>query len=79
LNHWLFSGSRVGINPDAVEGRSIGDLLRTLSGTLTGVFGVIVGIAFVLGGLEEARTLSNRLTTTLTIIVSGIYQRNHSH
>jgi hypothetical protein len=53
--------------------------LRTLSGTLTGVFGVIVGVAFVLGGLEEARTLSNRLTTTLTIIVSGIYQRNHSH
>lgn len=75
----FFSGSRVGINPDAVEGRSIGDLLRTLSGTLTGVFGVIVGVAFVLGGLEEARTLSSRLTTSLTIIVSGMYQRNHSH
>jgi len=87
----FFSGSRVGINPDAVEGRSIGDLLRTLSGTFTGVFGVIVGVAFVLGGLEEARTLSSRLTTSLTIIVLGllgpgwfshqlrIYQRNHSH
>ena len=87
----FFSGSRVGINPDAVEGRSIGDLLRTLSGTFTGVFGVLVGIAFVLGGLEEARTLSSRLTASLTIIVLGLlgpgwishqlrmYQRNHSH
>lgn len=87
----FFSGSRVGINPDAVEGRSIGELLRTLSGTFTGVFGVLVGIAFVLGGLEEARTLSSRLTASLTIIVLGllgpgwishqfrIYQRNHSH
>ena len=85
----FFSGSRVGINPDAVEGRSIGDLLRTLSGTFTGVFGVLVGIAFVLGGLEEARTLSSRLTASLTIIVLGLlgpgwishqlrmYQRNH--
>ena len=87
----FFSGSRVGINPDAVEGRSIGDLLRTLSGTFTGVFGVLVGIAFVLGGLEEARTLSSRLTASLTIIVLGLlgpgwishqlrmHQRNHSH
>ena len=87
----FFSGSRVGINPDAVEGRSIGDLLRTLSATFTGVFGVLVGIAFVLGGLEEARTLSSRLTASLTIIVLGLlgpgwishqlrmYQRNHSH
>ena len=52
---------------------------------------VLVGIAFVLGGLEEARTLSSRLTASLTIIVLGllgpgwishqlrIYQRNHSH
>lgn len=86
----FFSGSRIGINPDAVEGRSIGDLLRTLSGTFTGVFGVLVAIAFVLGGLEEARTLSSRLTTSLTIIVLGLLgpawishqlrmiQRNHS-
>jgi hypothetical protein len=54
------------------------------------VFGVLVAIAFVLGGLEEARTLSSRLTTSLTIIVLGLLgpawishqlrmiQRNHS-
>ena len=74
-----------------ITGRSIGDLLRMLSGTFTGVFGVLVGIAFVLGGLEEARTLSSRLTASLTIIVLGLlvpgwishqlrmYQYNHSH
>ena len=86
----FFSGTRVGINPDAVEGRSVGDLLRSLSGTFTGVFGVLVAITFVMGGLEEARTLSSRLTTSLTIIILGLlgpawishqlrkYQRTHS-
>ena len=68
----VLAGSRVGIDPDAVEGRSIGDLLRSLSGTFTGVFGVLVAIAFVFNGLEEARALSSRLTTTLTIIILGL-------
>ena len=87
----VLAGSRVGIDPDAVEGRSIGDLLRSLSGTFTGVFGVLVAIAFVFNGLEEARALSSRLTTTLTIIILGLvgpgwishrlktYQRNQQH
>ena len=87
----VLAGSRVGIDPDAVEGRSIGDLLRSLSGTFTGVFGVLVAIAFVFNGLEEARALSSRLTTTLTIIILGLvgpgwishrlktYQRNQPH
>lgn len=68
----FFSGSRIGINPDAVEGRTIGDMLRALSGTFTGVFGVLVAIGFVFGGLDEARMLSSRLTTSLTIIVLGL-------
>ena len=87
----VLAGGRVGIDPDAVEGRSIGDLLRSLSGTFTGVFGVLVAIAFVFNGLEEARALSSRLTTTLTIIILGLvgpgwishrlktYQRNQPH
>ena len=87
----VLAGRHVGIDPDAVEGRSISDLIRSLSGTFTGVFGVLVAIAFVFNGLEEARTLSSRLTTTLTIIILGlvgpgwishrlkIYQRNHPH
>ena len=87
----VLAGRHVGIDPDAVEGRSIGDLLRSLSGTFTGVFGVLVAIAFVFNGLEEARTLSSRLTTTLTIIILGLvgpgwishrlktYQRNQPH
>ena len=87
----VLAGRHVGIDPDAVEGRSIGDLLRSLSGTFTGVFGVLVAIAFVFNGLEEARALSSRLTTTLTIIILGLvgpgwishrlktYQRNQPH
>ena len=87
----VLAGRHVGIDPDAVEGRSIGDLIRSLSGTFTGVFGVLVAIAFVFNGLEEARTLSSRLTTTLTIIILGLvgpgwishrlktYQRNQPH
>ena len=68
----VLAGRHVGIDPDAVEGRSIGDLIKSLSGTFTGVFGVLVAIAFVFNGLEEARTLSSRLTTTLTIIILGL-------
>ena len=87
----VLAGRHIGIDPDAVEGRSIGDLLKSLSGTFTGVFGVLVAIAFVFNGLEEARTLSSRLTTTLTIIILGLvgpgwishrlktYQRNQPH
>ena len=87
----VLSGRHIGIDPDAVEGRSIGDLLKSLSGTFTGVFGVLVAIAFVFNGLEEARALSSRLTTTLTIIILGLvgpgwishrlktYQHNQPH
>ena len=55
----VLAGRRVGIDPNTVRGRSIGDLLKSLSGTFTGLFGVLVAIAFVLNGLEEARTLSS--------------------
>ena len=87
----VLAGRRVGIDPNAVRGRSIGDLLKSLSGTFTGLFGVLVSIAFVLNGLEEARTLSSRLTTSLTIMIRAligpgwirrmlvVYQRNHRH
>ena len=99
--HWLlivvlgitgvFAGRRVGIEPDAVQGRSVGDLLRTLSGTFSGLFGFLVSIAFVFNRLEDARTHSSRLTTSLTIIILAlvgpgwishcfvVYRRNHPH
>ena len=80
--HWLlivvlgitgvFAGRRVGIELDAVEGRSVGDLLRTLSGTFSGLFGFLVSIAFVFNRLEDARTHSSRLTTSLTIIILAL-------
>ena len=87
----VLAGRHIGIDPHAVEGRSISDLLKSLSGTFTGVFGVLVSIAFVFNGLEEARALSSRLTTSLTIIILGLvgpgwislrlktYQRNQPH
>lgn len=68
----FFSGDRVDIDPHAVEGRSIGDMLRSLSGTVTGVFGILVAITFVLSGLDKARTLSSRLSTSLTLIALGL-------
>ena len=99
--HWLlivvlgitgvFAGRRVGIELDAVEGRSVGDLLRTLSGTFSGLFGFLVSIAFVFNRLEDARTHSSRLTTSLTIIILAlvgpgwishwfvVYRLNHPH
>ena len=87
----VLAGRRVGIDPNTVRGRSIGDLLKSLSGTFTGLFGVLVAIAFVLNGLEEARTLSSRLATSLTVMILAligpgwishmliVYQRNHRH
>ena len=85
----VFAGRRVGIEPDAVEGRSVGDLPRTLSGTFSGLFGFLVSIAFVFNGLEDAR--SSRLTTSFTITILAlvgpggishwfvVYRRNHPH
>ena len=99
--HWLlivvlgitgvFAGRRVGIEPDAVQGRSVGDLRRTLSGTFSGLFGFLVSLAFVFNRLEDARIHSSRLTTSLTIIILAlvgpvwishwfvVYRRNHPH
>ena len=68
----FLSGRRVGIDPKAIEGRSIGDLLRSLSRTFTGVFGVVVAITFIFSGLDEARAASSRLSTSLTIIVLSL-------
>lgn len=50
----FLSGHRIGLSPHQAEARSIGDLLRSLSGTFTGIFGVLVAAHFVLHGLDEA-------------------------
>ncbi|EAU74331.1 hypothetical protein [Synechococcus sp. RS9916] len=68
----FLSGHRIGFTTHQAEVRSIGDSLRSLSGTFTGIFGVLVAIHFVLHGLDEARTLASRLSTSLTVIVLSV-------
>ena len=54
------------------EDRHPRDLLRSVSGLTTGVFAAVVAGAFVHGGLDVARTLSSRLSTSLTILVFSL-------
>ncbi len=50
-------------------GRQPRELLRSASGLTTGVFASIVTITYLHSGLDVARTLSSRLSTSLTILV----------
>ena len=54
------------------EDRHPRDLLRSVSGLTTGVFAAVVAGAFVHGGLDVARTLSSRLSPSLTILVFSL-------
>ena len=53
-------------------GRQPRDLLRSASALTTGVFAGIVTVAYVHSGLDVARTLSSRLSTSLTILVLSL-------
>jgi len=48
------------------------DLLRSASALTTGLFAVLVTVAFIHGGLDAARTFSSRLSTSLTILVASL-------
>ena len=48
------------------------DLLRSASGLTTGIFAAVVTLTYISGGLEAARTLSSRLSTSLTILVFAL-------
>lgn len=48
------------------------ELLRAASGLTTGAFAGIVAITYVHSGLDVARTLSSRLSTSLTILVIAL-------
>lgn len=54
------------------QGRQPRELLRAASGLTTGVFAGIVTITYVHSGLDVARTLSSRLSTSLTILVLAL-------
>ena len=48
------------------------DVLRSVSALTTGIFAVLVTLAFVHSGPDVARTFSSRLSVALTILVASI-------
>lgn len=48
------------------------DVLRSASALTTGIFAVLVTIAFIHSGLDVARTFSSRLSSSLTILVASL-------
>jgi hypothetical protein len=48
------------------------DVLRSASALTTGIFAVLVTLAFVHSGLDVARTFSSRLSSSLTILVASV-------
>ena len=48
------------------------DTLRTASGLTTGIFAALVTLTFLHSGLDEARAVSSRLSTSLTILVLAL-------
>jgi hypothetical protein len=48
------------------------DTLRSASALTTGIFAALVTITFLHSGLDQARTVSSRLSTSLTILVLSL-------
>lgn len=48
------------------------EFLQRLTGLTAGIFAVVITISYVLNGLEDARTLSSRLSATTIIIITSI-------
>jgi hypothetical protein len=46
--------------------------LRSASALTTGIFATLVTITFLHSGLDQARTVSSRLSTSLTILVLSL-------
>lgn len=63
------AGHSLGRSSTPMAQRQPRDLLRSASGLTTGVFAALVTVSFVHSGLDVARTLSSRLSTSLTILV----------
>ncbi len=48
------------------------ETLRSASALTTGLFAALVSVTFLLEGLDPARTLSSRLSTSLTILITSL-------
>jgi hypothetical protein len=66
------AGRRLSRRQGWQPGRQPRDLLRSASALTTGVFAGIVTFAYIHSGLNVARTLSSRLSTSLTILVVSL-------
>lgn len=62
---WGYKTSRVNIPP-------LRTFLSGLSGVTAGLYAIVVTGDFIWEGLEEARTLSSRLSTTTTILITAL-------
>lgn len=63
------SFSHDGSHPDR---RAPKDTLRSASALTTGIFAAVVTLTFLHAGLDQARTVSSRLSTSLTILVLSL-------
>ncbi|MFM7170283.1 MAG: hypothetical protein ACKOYH_05430, partial [Cyanobium sp.] len=68
----VVGGLCLGRDADHPNRRHPRDLLRSASALTTGLFAVMVTLAFLHQGLEGARAYSSRLSTTLTIVVTAV-------
>ncbi|MFZ0408219.1 MAG: hypothetical protein WAM11_08940 [Cyanobium sp.] len=68
----VIGGLVLGIDAARADRRHPRDVLRSISGLTTGVFAVLVTLVFVHSGLDQARTFSSRLSTSLTILVACV-------
>jgi hypothetical protein len=65
-------GGSLSRDADHPDRRPPKDTLRSASALCTGIFAVVVTITFLHSGLDQARTISSRLSTTLTILVMAL-------
>jgi hypothetical protein len=65
-------GRSFSLDSNHPERRPPKDTLRAASALTTGIFAVLVTITFLHSGLDQARTVSSRLSTSLTILVIAL-------
>jgi len=65
-------GSSFSFDANHPDRRRPKDTLRSASALTTGIFAALVTITFVHSGLDQARTVSSRLSTSLTILVLAV-------
>lgn len=66
----LISGVLLGRRVHKPQLPTLKDFLSSVSGITVGMFAVLVTTSFILHGIESARALSSRLSTTTTILIT---------